>query len=146
MKVYNKDKTQILETFDLSLGKLESDVIQVDEVSEIKERYHTELTQVNDEGGKIFKKVIDVQGRPYQPAHTEEILVYIPYTQQELEEIEIEKLRLQREDECFSIINRGQLWYVRLTEEQKSELETWYQAWLDITVTKIVPQKPNWLK
>ena len=55
-------------------------------------------------------------------------------------------LRIKRDDECFSIINRGQLWYARLNEEQKSELQSWYLKWLDVTETGIIPEKPNWLK
>lgn len=58
----------------------------------------------------------------------------------------IEELRQQREEECFSIINRGALWYNTLTEEQLTELQTWYKAWLDVTETKIVPKKPIWIK
>ena len=55
-------------------------------------------------------------------------------------------LRMLREDECFSIINRGEPWYDRLTEEQKAELDAWYSAWLDVTETKVIPEKPSWLK
>lgn len=62
------------------------------------------------------------------------------------EKIEIEDLRVQREVECFSIINRGALWYNTLTEEQLVELNTWYNAWLDITETKVIPVKPSWIK
>jgi hypothetical protein len=29
--------------------------------------------------------------------------------------------------------------------EQKIELQTWYQAWLDITETGEIPKKPDWL-
>ena len=54
-------------------------------------------------------------------------------------------LRKRRETECFSYINRGQLWYDRLTEEQSIELKKWYQAWLDATNTRVVPKKPAWL-
>lgn len=54
--------------------------------------------------------------------------------------------RYQREIECFPIINRGILWYERLTTEQKEELNIWYQAWLDVTETKFIPEKPTWLK
>ena len=61
-------------------------------------------------------------------------------------EYELEMLRRQRAEECFPIINRGSLWFDRLTEEQKSELATWYQAWLDVTQTKVVPECPAWLK
>ena len=47
--------------------------------------------------------------------------------------------------ECFSVINRGQLWYERLTEEQKTELNAWYQAWLNATEAGAMPEKPGWL-
>lgn len=56
-----------------------------------------------------------------------------------------EELRLLRQIECFSIINRSFMWYLTLTEEQKIELQTWYQAWLDITETGEIPKKPDWL-
>lgn len=57
-----------------------------------------------------------------------------------------EALQERRRRECFNIIdNRSQLWYNHLTEEQKSELETWYQQWLDVTETKVIPTKPEWL-
>lgn len=54
-------------------------------------------------------------------------------------------LRNQREVECFPIINRGKLWYDNLTTEQVTELDEWYNAWLDVTETKVIPNKPNWL-
>lgn len=58
----------------------------------------------------------------------------------------LNNLRFLRARECFPIINRGTLWYERLTAEQKEELNIWYQAWLDITETKLVPIAPEWLK
>ena len=63
-----------------------------------------------------------------------------------IEEQNLEQLRSQRRIECFSIINRGQLWYDKLSLSQKAELEIWYQAWLNVTQTKIIPTKPSWLK
>lgn len=62
-----------------------------------------------------------------------------------LQEAEVEEIRQRREQECFSVVNRGQLWYELLNEEQKEELKTWYQAWLDATNTGVMPQKPAWL-
>lgn len=59
---------------------------------------------------------------------------------------EIRSLRCKRENECFSIINRGQVWYNTLTEIQKIELQNWYQNWLNVTKTLIEPKKPEWLK
>jgi len=54
-------------------------------------------------------------------------------------------LRTLREIECFPVINRGQGWYRTLTQSQLEELDDWYQAWLDVTETKIIPEKPEWL-
>ena len=54
-------------------------------------------------------------------------------------------LRARRDEECFLVINRGSLWYDTLTDSQKEELKVWYKAWLDVTETKIVPEKPKWL-
>lgn len=69
---------------------------------------------------------------------------------EKLEELNLEgqkeELRAIRSKECFSVINRGALWYEKLTDEQKTELETWYQAWLDVTDTMVIPEKPEWLK
>ena len=56
-----------------------------------------------------------------------------------------EEIRTRREEECFSVINRGSAWYELLTEEQKAELQTWYQAWLDAPETGVIPDKPTWL-
>ena len=54
-------------------------------------------------------------------------------------------LRAQREKICFPYINRGELWYSKLSTEHKDELSTWYQAWLDVTDTKVIPELPMWL-
>ena len=50
-----------------------------------------------------------------------------------------------RAKECFPVINRGQLWYDTLSENQKFELSLWYQRWLDATETMIIPDKPEWI-
>lgn len=57
----------------------------------------------------------------------------------------LSNLRSQREKICFPYINRGDLWYNRLSDVQIVELNTWYQAWLDVTETKIIPEAPEWL-
>lgn len=61
-------------------------------------------------------------------------------------EIELYNLRTLRQTQCFSIINRGAPWYNRLTAGQKAELDTWYQSWLDVTETKVIPEKPQWVE
>lgn len=73
------------------------------------------------------------------PRATEEELKH--YQEQQT----LDALRVLREHECFIFVNRGKLWYDKLTEEQHEELDIWYNAWLDVTETKIIPEKPAWL-
>lgn len=74
------------------------------------------------------------------------VLIKSENKQRELEDQEVlANLRSQREKDCFPIINRGALWYGRLSDEQKVELDAWYQAWLNVTETKVVPNVPEWL-
>lgn len=74
------------------------------------------------------------------------VLVKSDEKQIELDEKKVlADLRSQREKVCFSYVNRGYLWYNKLTEGQKAELDVWYQAWLDVTETKVIPEKPEWL-
>lgn len=65
---------------------------------------------------------------------------------EDLLNVRIEELRAKRETECFSIINRGKLWYDTLTPEQTEELNEWYRAWLEVTETLVEPTKPEWIK
>lgn len=58
---------------------------------------------------------------------------------------QINQIRALR-DECFRIVNRGEVWYSILTEQQKIELKQWYLEWLDAPKTKIIPKKPIWIK
>ena len=64
-----------------------------------------------------------------------------------VKDIEVQKqnLREVRNNLCFPVINRGRLWYDRLTNEQLGELETWYQDWLDAPETLKIPLTPSWL-
>ena len=55
-------------------------------------------------------------------------------------------LRRKRDKVCFPYVNRGYLWYSKLTDDQKEQLNEWYQAWLDVTDTKVAPQMLEWLK
>ena len=71
----------------------------------------------------------------------EDIQVYHPYTDEEYKNY----LRDEREAICFPVINRGAAWYARLTNEQKEELQVWYQAWLDAPETGIKPETPEWI-
>lgn len=56
------------------------------------------------------------------------------------------ELREERERVCFSVVNRGQVWYNSLTDEQGYELAEWYVAWLNVTDTLEPPETPEWLR
>lgn len=86
MKVYNQEKTEILENYDLEKGYLKADFIEIPEVEGVEEQGHYETIKEYPNGGKDVKWVVDVEGVEYQPAHQEEIEVYIPYTEEELAE------------------------------------------------------------
>lgn len=74
------------------------------------------------------------------------VLVKSSDRQKEIEnERELIYLRSQREKACFPYVNRGSLWYSKLTDAQREELDAWYQAWLDVTETRVIPETPEWL-
>lgn len=145
MKIYNETKTELLLNPDLEKGHLIQDKIVTKTIpaqQEVQEQFHYEYKEYPN-GGKDQIKVIDVAYRPAKPEtyEYEDIKIYKPYTEEEFKN----NLRAKRETECFPIINRGQLWYDTLTEAQKAELKEWYIAWLDVTDTLVVPNKPDWI-
>lgn len=171
MKVYNEQKTEVLETYDLEKGYLKADTlfVKTHEATEavaavsaeenaqkrteagatVKEyggKFYEVLTTFEN-GGEEVKEILPTEGVEAKPAwdEYEDIQVYIPYTAEELDAIEVNKLRARRETECFPVINRGKLWYDRLTPEQEQELDAWYNAWLDVTETKVAPVAPSWI-
>lgn len=93
MKVYNKEKTKILEQYDLTKGYLKLDTIDIAETEAVEEKSHLELIAEYSNGGKSYKKVVDTEAKPFIPAHQEEIYVYIPYTQKELAQSHILELK-----------------------------------------------------
>lgn len=110
---------------------------KVKAVSSIKFTEDYELaTEDYDVGfdGKIYS-VTEMQSEPYIQRKSE------------FEKLKtLASIRSQREAECFPVINRGALWYDKLTAEQRSELSAWYEAWLDAPQTGVAPSKPTWLE
>lgn len=94
-----------------------------------KDEYHI----VNGYNGALFFR---------EYTETEE---YKKKAEEFIKQADTTELRFKRTTECFSVVNRGSPWYNRLTEEQKQELDKWYQEWLDVTETKVVPNKPEWI-
>lgn len=106
MRVFNEDKTQELKEYDLNKGHLELDKLFIRHhkaVEEIKEQWHYEIIAEYPNGGRDVSKVIDVPYQAPQEAFDEyeDIYVYIPYTYEELEELnkpsELEILKREQE-------------------------------------------------
>lgn len=57
----------------------------------------------------------------------------------------VEELVERRKTECFTFIDRSKMWYESLSSAQYAELNKWYQDWLNVTITRKIPQKPEWL-
>lgn len=151
MRIFNEEKTEELTSPDLAQGYLKQDKLFVahhEAQEEVKRQSHYEVIAEYPNGGKDLREVIDVEYQPAKEAwdEYEDIQVYVQYTAEELATIKANNLRARRAAECFPIVNRGALWYEKLTEEQKTELAAWYQAWLDAPATGIAPEMPTWLK
>lgn len=92
-----------------------------------------------EKGTIIPDTIIDDEG------NEEKIFRFVPYTATELVDLQREELRQRRSTECFPIINRGALWYEKLTSDQRSELSEWYEKWLDAPQTLSAPTAPSWI-
>lgn len=62
------------------------------------------------------------------------------YTDDEVLELKRNHIRERRRNECFTVINRGRLWYDSLPSKMYTKLNKWYQMWLDAPSTLIVPE------
>ena len=139
MEIYNQDKSKILENYDLSLGKLVEDtlIIHHNAIEGVEEQGHYETLREYPNGGKDVKWVVDVKGVEPKEAYDEikNILVYVPYTNDELKEIKINQLREQRKplleafDKYRSAVSYG---IVNETSEEHQAILTWYNNLLDL--------------
>ena len=119
---------------DLSKGKLVSDTLieHIPEQQEIQEQWHYRTIKEYPNGGKDVEKVIDVVGQPYIAEHdeVEDILVYKPYSEQEIKVIKnnnriIElKQKLQETDYKAIKYSEGEL-----SAEEYAETKAQRRAW-----------------
>ena len=154
MKVYNENKTEVLEVYDIELGKLKADKIlkehheAVPEVPAITvEAKVTEITanggKVEEIGGKQYKvveefpnggkTVEEIKETPAIPAKEaydeyEDIEVYIPYTAEELTRCKQQKY----EDRVVELLRKKYTLNQELAIlRQRNEKPEEYQAYHD---------------
>lgn len=81
MKIYNEEKTQLLnrEDLDLTKGYLVEDYIEIkhEEVPYVEEKSHYEVVKVYPNGGKDMVKVIDIKGQEHKDAYTEKEIIQV---------------------------------------------------------------------
>lgn len=80
-----------------------------------QQKYEQLMSQLNNPNEVVILDQDKITGQPYIKNLSQD------------KEYKNQALRRRRIGECFSVINRGQLWYNTLTEEQKQELQIWYQ-------------------
>ena len=88
MKIYNEEKTQILDNPDFKNGYLIQEKIIVKTIpatEEIQEQGHYETIREYENGGKDVEWVVDVEGIPAKPEtyEYEDIQVYVPFTEED---------------------------------------------------------------
>lgn len=152
MKIYNEQKAWELSEneLDLEIGYLKADKLFLahHEATEAKEAVYEDIVEKLPNGSvQVWKDLVTpaVEAKEAYDEY-EDIEVYVLYTEEELKERTINKLRARRERECFIYVNRGAVWYDGLSAAQRRELDVWYKAWLDVTETLTSPQKPEWLQ
>ena len=98
MRIFNEDKTEEIQEYNSELYYLVEDRLFIkhhDAVEEIQQTSHYEIIRTNElTGGVEYGEIIDT---PYQPAKEaydeyEDILIAIPYTEQEIKQSKITKL------------------------------------------------------
>lgn len=157
MRIFNKDKSREIQQNEVNslTEKLVNDKIFVkhyEAIQEVPKKSHIEVVRIYPNGGKDVREVVDVEYIKPQKSYDEyeDIFRVEPLTKEEV----LDNLRRLREQECFTIINRGMPWYAQIDNNQNLEIMRWYKEWLDITdkyilgidIATILPKKPEWLK
>lgn len=136
MRIFNEDKTQELFNVDLLNGKLVEDTLTIHHNAIVgqNEVSHYEVVREYSNGGKDVKKIIDAPKIESKDAYDEieDINIYIPYTQEELEYI----ARKKRIDELKKFLCETDYQAIKhsegvMTEEEYSPIKAIRQAWRD---------------
>lgn len=136
MRIFNENKTVELTEYDLSRGYFKEDVLETEipEQAAVEKKWHYEIEKKYPNGGKVLREVIDVEGKPFVPAHTEreDILVYIPYTEAELKrmkaEDEISELKMKLLQTDYQAIKYAEGMF---TLSEYAPIREQRQAWRD---------------
>lgn len=91
MRIFDQFKRNEIKEYDLSQGYLQCDVIHHDYVAPVQEQGHYVTINTYPNGGKDVAWIVDVAGVEEQQAYDEDIMIFVPYTAAEKQEIADEK-------------------------------------------------------
>jgi hypothetical protein len=134
MRIFNDNKTAELTNPDLSKGYLKQDKLFIahhEAQEEIQQQSHYEVIAEYPNGGKDLKEVIDVEYRPAKDAWEEykDILVYIPYTQEQLNE-NLNKKYIPSEQASLAAVGRMFLKTAQVEDtETKMAVSGLFETW-----------------
>lgn len=108
MRIFNQQNEEI-KTYDETLGYLINDRLLVkhhEAVEAVDEEGHYEVIAEYPNGGKDVEWVVDVEKVEAKDAYDEyeDILRYIPFTQEDLYNIRVKKLKAQLADTDYMIL------------------------------------------
>ena len=103
MKIYDKEKQHEIFNPNLDLGYLQNDKLFIKHYDYVEEQGHYETIKEYANGGKDLKWVIDIPGVE-EHDEFEDIQIYIPYTERELAERQIWKLKLKLNETDYEAI------------------------------------------
>ena len=142
MRVFNEDKTLELKIYDTEVGMLKRDTLFVKHHPAVKEKAetgHYEVVKTYNNGGKDVKWVVDTPyvapresydgqcgSRKCKRDEYEDILVFVPYSDKQLAEIEIAKLKRNLADTDYKAIKYSEGLF---TEEEYEPIRVQRQEW-----------------
>lgn len=133
MRVFDETKTIELANYDLTKGYLKDDklfIAHYDAIEPVAEQGHYETIAEYKNGGKDVEWVVDTPATEGRAAYDEyeDILVYIPYTEQELATREIDELKAKLYATDYKAIKYAE---GALTAEEYAPTKAERQSWRD---------------
>lgn len=134
MRIFNEEKTQKIFSPDLSKGYLKDDKLFIahhDAIEAVAEQGHWETKAEYPNGGKDVEWVVDVPAVEACEAYDEyeDIQVYIPYTQDQINEI-LNRKYIPNVGQSISVIGKMFLKTVSITDtEIKISVSGLYETW-----------------
>lgn len=132
MKIYNQDKTEELLNVDKTKGYLKEDKLFIahhEAVAAVKDIGHYEVIKVYENGGEDVEWVVDIPGTEAKKAYDEyeDIYVYVPYTEEELQD-----RKRNRRKPLLEAFDKWEKAVLRGRETDDEVIMQWYKDLLDL--------------